>query len=276
MIADLHNHSIFSDGSLCVEDIVFYAKKAGLDAIAITDHDTTAGIEPAVKAGEKEGVIVIPGVEIACRDYQTGRPVHMLCYYPKKTDRLQAFLDITLENRAAQKKAMIKKLQKIYPVTMEHIRRYSSRSKSIYESHIMQALADLGYTNTAIGPLMEKLISKNGSCYVKSNYPDVTEVLDEIEKCGGIPVMAHPGQFDSLRLLETLAQSGRIKGAEYNHPRNSAAAKSEIMRIAGRYGLILTGGTDFHGQYSSDPHPIGSYICPSPGVERLRLMSEEM
>lgn len=276
MFADLHNHSQYSDGSLSVEDIVFYAKRAGLEAIAITDHDTLAGVEPAVRLGKEIGLLVIPGVEITAVDTSTRRPVHLLCYYPKRPQFLQEFLDATLQNRAAQKRAMIEKIQELYPVTTEHIERYSRHSKSIYESHIMQALADLGYTNVVIGPLMDELISKKGSCYVPSNYPDVAAVLDKIKEAGGIAVMAHPGQFDSLGLLKQLAREKRIHGAEYNHPRNTEADRSKIMRIANRYELILTGGTDFHGQYTKKPHPIGSFPSPPLCVGQLRALSDKM
>lgn len=220
--------------------------------------------------------MIFSGVEITTKDTRRGRPVHLLCYYPKRVELLQSFLDITLKNRAAQKKAMIEKIQKLYPVTTEHIGRYSKNSRSIYESHIMQALADLGYTNVVIGELMESLISKRGSCYVPSKYPDVFEALEKIKEAGGIAVMAHPGEFRSLDLLEELAREHKIHGAEYNHPKNTDGDKSEIMRIADRYGLILTGGTDFHGQYTKKPYPIGSFPCPPLGVERLRLLSSEL
>lgn len=273
MIADLHNHSQYSDGSLSVEDIVVYAKRMGLDAISITDHDTMAGVKPAIQLGKKTGLLIIPGVEISTVDTHTGRPVHLLCYYPKRPTVLQEFLDVTLRNRTIQKRAMIEKIQKLYPVSAEHIERYSKRSKSIYESHIMQALADLGYTNVVIGPLLDKLISKKGSCYAPSNYPDVMVALDKIKEAGGIAVMAHPGQFDSLCLLEQLAKEKRIHGVEYNHPRNSKEDKSKISQIADHCGLVMTGGTDFHGQYTRNPLPIGSFLSPPLCVEQLRALS---
>jgi Predicted metal-dependent phosphoesterases (PHP family) len=273
LTADLHIHSTYSDGSMGIEDIVFYAKRIGLDTIAVTDHDTMAGVSKAVFLGNDAGLHVVPGVEITTRDTVRNHPVHILCYLPKKPEILQDFLNTTLKNRAEQKTGMIEKVMKLYPVTVEHIQRYSSRSQSIYESHIMQALADLGYTNAAIGALMEELISSKGSCYVPSKYPSVQEALVTIQKAGGIAVMAHPGQFDSLELLEYLAKSKQIQGAEYNHPRNTEQDKREINRIAKQYGLLLTGGTDFHGQYAKHPYPLGSFPCPENAVKNLYHLS---
>lgn len=269
MKADLHNHSFLSDGILSVEDIVSYSKKIGLDCISITDHDTLAGVLPAYTFGEKIGVAVIPGVEISTIDYENNRSVHMLCYFPKNMFKLQGFLNKILINRENAKREMAKMLMREYPITMEHIERYSSKSQSMYETHIMQPMADLGYTNIVIGEFYKGLLSKKGKYYVQIKYPSVYEALDMIKEVGGIAIMAHPGEFNSIELLEKLSKKGLIQGAEYNHPRNSEEVKKQIKEIANRYDLIMTGGTDFHGNYSKSPHPLGSFTCPEDQLERL-------
>jgi len=269
MKADLHNHSFLSDGVLSIKDIVYYSKKISLDYISITDHDTLAGVMQAYTLGEKIGISVIPGVEISTVDYQTNRSVHILCYFPKDIFKLQGFLNKILINREHAKRQMAQMLIEEYPITMKHIERYSSKSQSMYETHIMQSLADLGYTNVVIGDLYKELLSKNGKYYVQITYPSVYEALNIIKEVGGIAVMAHPGQFDSIELLEKLAEQKLIQGVEYNHPRNSEEVRKQIKNIAEKYDLIMTGGTDFHGYYSNSPHPIGSFTCPEGEVERL-------
>lgn len=269
MKADLHNHSLLSDGALSIKDIIFYSKKLGLDCISITDHDTLAGVMEAYTYGEKLGISVIPGVEISTIDYKSNRSVHMLCYFPKDIFKLQGFLNNILINRENAKSKMIQMLMKEYPVTMEHIKRYSSKSESIYEPHIMQSLADLGYTNVVLGSLYKELLSKKGKYYVQIAYPSVYEVLDIIKEVGGIAVIAHPGQFDSIELLEELAGKKLIQGVEYNHPKNSIDVKKQIKDIAKKYDLIMTGGTDFHGHYAGMPNPIGSFLCPEGETEKL-------
>lgn len=269
-ICDLHVHTTCSDASRTVEQVMEYADRIGLSYIAITDHDTMAGVEKAKKIGRKLGIQVIPGVEISTRDENTGRSVHMLCYCPRNKELLQKFLDRTLENRRKQKLAMAQKVHELYPrLTIRMVEEYAKESESVYECHVMQGLCDLGYTNTAIGSLMESLISSKGSCYVPSSYPATKEAAEVIKAAGGIAVVAHAEQFDSFELIEELAGKEFIQGVEVWHPRNGSESKKRLKEIAERYQLLVTGGSDFHGQYAKNPHPLGFCGCSKEDVERL-------
>ncbi len=275
MDCDLHIHTINSDGSMSVKDVVYYAYKSGIKNIAISDHDTLAGVAEAMELGKQFGVRVIPAVEMSVLDKKRNRPVHVLCYFPQNTDLLNSFLQKTLDSRRNQKLEMIEKIQKIYPLLeLEHINRYAKNSQSIYESHIMQSLCDLGYSNVAIGKLMEDLISKKGSCYVPTNYSSVEEMLVVIEQVKGVVVIAHPEEYDSFELAEELAKAGRIDGLELDHPRNGEESRRRIKELAAAYNLILTGGSDFHGQYTKQPHPLGSYGCEEKVLEQMEEIIE--
>lgn len=270
MNCDLHIHTTNSDGSMKVEDVVYYAKKQGLEYIAVTDHDTMHGVQAAVETGKKLGVHVVPGLETTAIDLKRNRPVHILGYYPKYPEHLEKMLATTLENRRNQKLEMIKKIEKLYPlVELEHIKRYARESQSIYESHIMQTLCDLGYTNAPFGELMEQLISKKGCCYAPSHYPSVDTVIDTMNAAKAIIVIAHPEQFDSFELVEELAIDKRIQGLEYDHPRNHEVSRKRIRQLSENYGLIMTGGSDFHGQYAKEPHTIGSYGCSENVIRQM-------
>lgn len=275
MKADLHNHSFLSDGVLSVEEILEHGKRVGLDYISVTDHDTLAGTVQAYTYGKKIGISVIPGVEISARDYNRNRNVHILCYYPKNIIKLQGFLNETLFKREEAKLKMAKEIIKDYPITMEQIKKHSKKSQSIYECHIMESLADMGYTNVLMGELYKKIFSKDSKDYVKIDYPDIYEILNLIKEVGGVAVMAHPGQFDSIELLEELAMKKLIQGVEYNHPRNSEEVRMKIKEIAKKYNLIMTGGTDFHSYYSSKPNPLGSFTCPKGEIEKLIKLGEK-
>ena len=114
----------------------------------------------------------------------------------------------------------------------------------------MQILCDLGYTSTAIGEMMSSLISSKGSCFVPGKYPTTREAARAIRDCGGIAVVAHAEQFDSFALVEEYAARGWIGGVEVNHPRNGADSRKRLRGIAEKYNLLVTGGSDFHGQYA--------------------------
>lgn len=279
MIGDLHCHSKLSDGSTSLEDIVFYSKRSGLDFISITDHDTMSGISRAEILGKRYGVNVISGVEISCHDPKTSRQVHILCYLPKKPDRIIGLLTRTLEDRKRAGKIMLERIMHFYPITEEHVGRYVSASKSIYKVHIMQALLDLGYDSKVYGEVYHMLFDKDSktSCYESVTYPTVEEVLDLIKQTHGVAVFAHPSVYKSMELVEELSCAQLIHGIEVYHPRNSAQDKTKLLDIAQKYNLVITGGTDFHGFYSSDmANPIGSCITDEENIKKLYRVSKNL
>lgn len=269
---DLHIHTTYSDGSATVEQVLTYAERKGLPYIAISDHDTLAGTrrgDQLIRKGNYH-VPLITAVEMSTTDEETKRPVHILCYGPKDPEALQEMLNITLSSRREQKLVMMRKIQAIYPdYYMEDTLELSQASCSIYESHIMQAFCNMGYTNVAIGDLMTKLISKNGSCYVPSTYLGTMEVLYKVKEMGGIAVIAHPEQFDSIGLVHRATKAELIQGVECYHPRNGVEMTRELLEYAKKKGLLITGGSDFHGQYAKRPYPMGSYGCSQEEAQRL-------
>lgn len=270
MIGDLHCHTRLSDGSMSIDDLVFYAKRAGLDFIAVTDHDTMDGATRAAVLGKRYGIGIISGVEISCIDNQRGRKVHILCYMPDKPDRLQGMLGQTLESRNKAGQIMTLSVMRYYPVTEEHIQRYVKGSKAIYKAHIMQALLDLGYDCQPYGELFELLFHpQTGLCVRAVEYPDVYDALELVHSAGGVAVLAHPPTYDSMELFEELAQKQLIHGVEARHPSIRPEQEAEIDRIAEQYGLLRTGGSDFHGMLRRHPHPLASRITPEPWLNAL-------
>ena len=270
MKGDLHCHSIFSDGSATPEQIGKYALRQGLDLIALTDHDTLNGISRLCTYADGTSLTVVPGVECTTKDPFTGRPVHVLCYAPKKPLILEPVLDETSRRRREAKLAMAEKIQKLYPaVQTEDVLDLSRHSASIFESHIMMALANAGITNHPFGPLLGELIGKQGSCYVPIHYPDTLEVIDIMHQAEGIVVIAHPGQFDSVDLIRRLAREKVIHGIECMHYKNSEDVTKTCLEIAASYDLLATGGSDFHGMYTKSPHPVGFRTTDSKNTQRF-------
>lgn len=278
MIGDLHCHSKLSDGSTSLEDIVFYAKRAGLDVLALTDHDTMSGISRTEILGKRYGITILPGVEISTYDEQTGRRVHILCYLPQKPDRLAGLLARTLEERRRSGEQMIEQVTRYFPVTPEHILRYSAASNSIYKVHIMQALLDLGYDTAIYGPLYQELFSdKGGKCLVKTVYPKLDEVLETVRSANGVAVFAHPSVYRSMDLVKRLAPSGLIDGIEVYHPRNTPEDQQVLLKLCEENNLIVTGGTDFHGSYASrKANPLGTCVTDEDNLKKIFRRAKEL
>ena len=159
MSGDLHCHTRLSDGTLGIEDIITFAKKKGLETIAITDHDCLAGTVRSKIIGARQGIQVIPGVELSATDEKNDRNVHILCYLPDAPDMLEG---LCKRNSLARKKAghfMMLQTAKRFPVSTEFIIKCATGSTNLYKKHIMQALIECGYTNSFNGELYKKLFT---------------------------------------------------------------------------------------------------------------------
>ena len=277
MIGDLHCHTKLSDGSCGLEDLIYYGKRAGLDVIAVTDHDTMVGVSRAMVLGKRYGIDVIPGTELSCRDPDTGRRVHLLCYFPQKPNRLDSLFYRIQNSRNRTGNLMIERVMKQYPITKEHVMRYASSSKAIYKVHIMHALMDLGYDTQIYGDLYTLLFDRRSPYNVVEpvDYPTVDEALDYIRIAKGIPVLAHPSVYQSMELLEKLAKERKIMGVEIDHPKNTPEDKAKMREMAKEYGLLVTGGTDFHGFYASGhANPLATGLTMEEDLQKLYRAAE--
>lgn len=270
MTADLHCHSTFSDGSLGIEEIIVQAKRTQVDFLSITDHDSLSSSSRAKVLGERHGVHIIPGVELSAWDKKRNAKVHILCYAPQKPERLEGLCLKSCAIRKESAKEMIEKITSLYPIPIQAILKYSTSSKSIFKQHIMRALVDYGYTTELYGELNNQLFNHtDGTCYVEHEYPDVNFVLDLIHSSKGIAVMAHPNYYNSIELLEELAAAKKLDGVEAAHWSNSEAQENEIKNIADKCGLIVTGGSDFHGLYNEQPAHIGCKSTDKENIDKL-------
>lgn len=276
MPADLHCHTRISDGSTALEDLVQLAKRRNMTTIAVTDHDTVAGVTRAKVIGSRYGVEVIPGAEFSCRDSRTGKKVHLLAYLFDHPDRLEGLCKRTGELR---KKAVLQSLSKVmryYPITAEMVARVATGSTNIFKQHIMHTLMNSGYATTAYGDLYNKLFdSEKGTCLIQPEYPDVFEVLELIKSSGAIVVLAHPSVYDSMDIIPDLIRAG-LDGVEVWHPRNNETDKERLLRLAAEYNLLTTGGSDFHGMYSAVPVPLGSCTTPDECLRAMLARKDKM
>lgn len=275
MKADLHCHTTISDGSLGISDIIKQADRDDVRYLAITDHDSLASLSRSAVLGKRYNVTVIPAAEFSAFDSARGRKVHILCYMPEKPDRLEGLCLRTSEGRMKLGKSIAMRVLEKYPITLESILRYSAGSKAIYKCHIMHALMDYGYTTNLYGDVYDEIFdAKDGLCASQVRqeadfYPDVRFVTTLIKASGGISVMAHPKVYDSMDLLEELATEGAIDGAEVWHSSADETFRNQVTELAEQYGLITTGGSDFHGFYNHYAIQIGSNPTPEGELEKI-------
>ncbi|MBE6754700.1 MAG: PHP domain-containing protein, partial [Ruminococcaceae bacterium] len=148
MSADLHCHTKISDGSTGLDDLILLAKRRRLGTIAVTDHDTLAGVTRAKVLGERHGVKVIPGAEFSCYDYKRKKKVHLLAYLFTYPDRLEGLCKRTGEARKAASLQTLSKVLRYYPITTEMVVRIATGSTNIFKQHIMHTLMNAGYSVT--------------------------------------------------------------------------------------------------------------------------------
>ncbi len=271
MSIDLHCHSRVSDGSLGVDELLSIAKRRRLTAIAITDHDAVVGSTRAAIIGKRLEVDVLPGVEFSAFDPQRGQKVHLLGYLCDFPDRLEGMCRRINQSRRAAATEMIRKVLRYYPIVPESITRCSSGSTTVYKQHIMHALMDAGHTDAIYGEVYDKLFSPETGCaYVAMEYPDVREVAELIHSAGGLAVLAHPAAYHNEALMEELAEEGVLDGIEAWHPNHSPEQTEQLKAFAAERKLCVTGGSDFHGMYSSVAHPLGNSDIPEDIPQRLR------
>lgn len=270
MACDLHCHSKISDGSMGIDEIISLARRRGLSAIAITDHDAVAGATRACIVGKRMGVEVIHGVEMSAYDRVRDRKLHILGYLCDSPDRLEGMCLRMINSRRNAAKQMIAKVLRYYPIVPDSIMRHAAGSTNVYSQHIMHALIEAGYATELYGDVFNKLFSDGGCAHVPVEYPDVREVIDLIHSAGGLVVLAHPYVYDSLDLMEELTNEGLLNGIEVWHPSCNEEQSATLKAFAEAHDLLMTGGTDFHGLYTSPLRPLGSCGAPDNTVQLMK------
>ncbi|MBP1992156.1 PHP domain-containing protein [Paenibacillus eucommiae] len=261
--ADLHCHTNASDNSFSIEEVVKQAKAAGLTHLAITDHDTTAGIQKALLYGEQYQLQIIPGIEISASDPKRDRRAHILgLYIDPHHPALDDLCKATLLSRHEASKQMVSIIADMgYNISWELVSSYAKFGTVVYKQHIMHALMDLGYCDEINGELQKKLFSRSakepGKAFIPLTYPNAEDAIRAIRMAGGVAVLAHPGQFGNFDAIEEWVSLG-LQGVEAYHPTHSSADTRVALQLAAKFNLVVTGGADYHGFYGSGDYPLGS------------------
>lgn len=274
---DLHCHTNISDNSMTIDEVVALAARNGVTHLAITDHDTTMGLEYAANVGQQLGVKIVPGIEISAYDFKRGCRAHILGLYVQPGHRsLSELCDPILKRRHEACRDMAQAVIGAgYEITWEQVERYAAGGTGVYKQHIMHALLDNGYSGTIYGDLYRKLFSRGGNgvepgvAYIPVQYLDAFDAIRAVREAGGVPVIAHPKQYGNFEAIPEWVEAG-LAGIEVRHPSHDAEAEEAARALAERYGLIMTGGSDFHGFYGeTDRFTLGG---KSPGIEAIHAL----
>src|SRR4030066_742999 len=247
---DLHLHTTASDGVLSPSEIVRYAKAKGLQAIAITDHDTIEGWEEGLLEGEKIGFEVIPGIEISA-EHSPGS-MHILGFFldihhPFLNERLAYLQKVTADRNPK----IVEKLNRLgINITFEEVVK-ASWGGQVGRPHVANVLLEKKYVRS-FPEAFDRFLKKGAPAYVDKLRFTSKEALHFINESKGVAALAHPNTlgmngYSELEKLILSLVGGGLKGIEVYYPEHSAGEVAQYKTLAERYGLLMTGGTDYHG-----------------------------
>jgi len=271
---DLHLHSTISDGQFSPAEIVGKAAEQGLTIITLADHDSVAGVAPALEAAKSfPGMKVIPGVEIST-DVPRGE-IHVLGYFVNCTDReLLATLQRFRQSRLKRARQMVTKLRNLgIHIEWQRVQELAG-SSSIGRPHIAQAMLEKGYI-TSFKEAFTKYISREGPAYVEREKMTPAEAAELILRANGLPVLAHPLTINNLETIVVELKAAGLVGIEayYNGYTNDEI--NWLVSLANKYNLITTGGSDYHGLDATTETMIGGANVPMESAERLVALTEQ-
>jgi predicted metal-dependent phosphoesterase TrpH len=249
MRIDLHTHSVVSDGTERPARVMRAAAAAGLDVVALTDHDTIDGLDEASAAASDLGIDFVPGIEVSCS--HRGVSIHLLSYWHDLDDEdVEAMLATTRLARIDRAQEIVRKIAVDYPVTWEQVVARSGGTATVGRPHIADALVDHGVVPTRDAAFAQ-ILAGQSRYYVPHYAPEVNAAVRTMRLAGGVPVFAHPGADARGRVvptsvIESMAASGLV-GLEIDHRDHSDEQRTRLSRIAERLSLVRTGSSDYHG-----------------------------
>ncbi|ACX52567.1 PHP domain protein [Ammonifex degensii KC4] len=264
LLFDLHVHTMASDGAETPAEVVARAKSIGLAGIAVTDHDTVAGLAEALEAAKKENLLVVPGVEISTEEGE--REIHILGYFLDPTHpNLLATLRWLKEKRLERVVEMVRRLQNLgIPLTLEEV--VAKVRVAAGRPHVARVLVEKGVV-ASIEEAFQRFLGRGCPAYVPRARFSPVEAVKVVHQAGGVPVLAHPGLNSAEELLPELIKAG-LQGIEVEYPEHTPEQRAYYRELASSFGLIATGGSDYHGPHYR--HPLGAAVVTEEVVLALR------
>ena len=270
MASDLHTHTNFSDGSFSPEELVTAAKNLKLNYLGITDHDTVDGIIHLYENGlyPNKGIQIIPGIEFSANNPE--HDVHLVGYNIDIYDgTLQDRLTEVTEARWTRFSEIITKLQENgFQIKEADVLKIANTSKSIGRSHIARALVRNGCFKN-VREAFDKMLQKGQPAYVPRYLLEIDEIVDIVHKSGGIVALAHPKLIYDDNLAEEICRDYSIDALEVFYPHHDLEDIQRYMKLADKYNLLVTGGSDFHGTASRYVKELGEFTIEDEFAEKF-------
>jgi predicted metal-dependent phosphoesterase TrpH len=265
--ADLHMHTVHSDGTLTTRALMERAQRVGLTTISITDHDNVSAVAEAMALSAEFGIEVIAGTELSAAWGES--EIHILGYFFDHThEGLLDYLSLYRNERLKRAERIVEKLNEInIPLSMDAVLE-KANGGSVGRPHIASALYAEGLTET-YHEAFYKYIGNGKPAYEKKYQVSPREAIELIASAGGLSVVAHPGTTIEENVLMELIKQG-IDGIEVVHPSHSSERTSYYRGIANEYFLLVSGGSDFHGGKRNDADVLGKYYISDAEIDVMR------
>ncbi|MFD7666955.1 PHP domain-containing protein [Streptomyces sp. NPDC059788] len=276
MRIDLHTHSTASDGTDTPAELVRNAAAAGLDVVALTDHDSVGGHAEA-RAALPAGLTLVTGAELSCRVGGVG--MHMLAYlFDPDEPELHRERELVRDDRVPRARGMVDKLRELgVPVTWEQVARIAGDG-AVGRPHVAAAMVELGVVETVSDAFTPQWLANDGRAYVDKHELDPFDAIRLVKAAGGVTVFAHPlavkrGQVVPESVVAELAAAG-LDGIEVDHMDHDDATRARLRGLAADLGLLTTGSSDYHGsrktvalgEYTTDPEIYGEIVRRATGA----------
>ncbi len=260
---DLHSHSTASDGSRAPADVLAAAHAAGLAAIALTDHDTVAGIEEAATAARALGIRLVPGVELSAVEGTV--ETHLLGLHLSRPEEIEAGLAALREMRRERAERMVARLNELgVRITFDAVLEQAAGA-AIGRPHVARAMVQEGWAKD-LRDAFDRYLGNGRPAFVAKDHLSMTDAIAMIHRAGGLAIMAHPGHAGTLARLEALAAQG-MDGVEVLHPSHGAEDVARLRTVADHLGLVPSGGSDWHGA-SEGARTLGAMHVPAEWLAR--------
>jgi len=267
---DLHAHSNVSDGTQAPGEVIASAAQAGLDVVALTDHDSTDGWTEAAAAARELAVALVPGMEVSCRTHE-GISVHLLSYlhdpaHPGLLEEITKAKDA----RFTRAERMVSLLAEDYPLSWDDVIHHVAPGATLGRPHIADALVAAGVVADR-SEAFETILTSRSRYWVQHYAPDPAYAVELVREAGGVPVFAHPvassrGRIVGDRTYREMIDAG-LAGLEIDHRDNPEEGRVFLRRLAQRHGLLVTGSSDYHG--AGKPNLLGENLTAPEVLARI-------